>query len=270
MNYWRISCRAGNQGKSLWPSFFRLGVAAITYLPLVKTDLSRFPKREPRWLWKKLKPTQNASLSRVAFEIKGGDVIYVKDGSRIVGKGLVLGPEGKRAYKFEKVRFQVPDGTPWSHQVPVRWATQFPEIKLPLRGVQWTVLKLSPKEVLQFESRAAAIGTSVQQAEVLEGKAYLKEAIFRSRNIALIQAKKANSNFCCEVCGFNYSEAYGTAIGGKYIVAHHLNPIASGPSINSLDDIALVCANCHAMIHTKTPPMEIALLQKAVARERKR
>ena len=260
MTVWRMSFRAGNQGHEMWPECFRLGVAAITYNPLAKTDLSKHPKGEPKDLWKQLKPTQKASLYRVAYEMKAGDVIYVKQGPKIVSKGVVKG-----SYQFDsKFRLINPNGVPWAHQVPVKWVSDFPETRILLGSEPLTVKKLSPGNLQQLKSAVHTATVSSKQKEAFEGKLYKIEANFRSRNRALIQAKKANSDYRCEICEFGFEKTYGM-IGREYIVAHHLKPIAVGPSKTTLNDIALVCANCHAMIHTKNPPISIKDLRKLAA-----
>jgi hypothetical protein len=55
----------------------------------------------------------------------------------------------------------------------------------------------------------------------------------------------------CEVCGFSFREAYGVA-GINVIEAHHTVPIASltPGSRTRIEDIALLCSNCHRMIHS--------------------
>ncbi|MBI1877775.1 MAG: HNH endonuclease [Chloroflexi bacterium] len=245
----------------MWPDCFRLGIAAITYNPLAEIDLSKHPKGEPKELWTQLEPSQKASLRRVAYEMKAGDIIYVKQGPKIVGKGIVEGP-----YQFDaKFRLVVPNDVPWAHQVPVEWIADFPEIKILLGSEPLTVKELSPEKLKLLETTIETVAESNRQKEALEGDFYKIEAMFRSRNRALIQAKKTNSDYCCEVCGFNFEKTYGV-IGYEYIVAHHLKPIASGPSKTTLEDIALVCANCHAMIHTKNPPISIEDLRKAIVR----
>src|SRR5256885_4981679 len=103
----------------------------------------------------------------------------------------------------------------------------------------------------------------MQELEALEGEAIKSLAIFRRRNRALIRAKKAVCDCRCEVCDFHFEEVYGV-IGRGYILAHHLRMIASGPSRTTLKDIALVCANCHAMIHARNSPMGIDELRAAV------
>ena len=260
MKTWRMSFRAGNQGYEMWPDCFRLGVAAITYYPLEKTDLSKYREGEPKKLWAQLKPTQKASLRRVAYEMKAGDVIYAKRGPNIVGKGIV-GGRRERAYEFDS-RFRLKhDDFPWPHQVPVKWESDFPPVRILLGAEQLTVKELSVDELNRLEKAVHKVAQATKQTEALEGETYLAEAVFRSRNRALIQAKKANSNYRCEVCEFNFEETYGV-IGREYILAHHRKAIADGPSKTTHDDIALVCANCHAMIHMKNPPIAIEELRK--------
>lgn len=96
MATWRMSFRAGNQGQEMWPYCLKWKVAAITYLPLDRTDLSALPKGEPEALWAALHPTQKASLRSVAYEMNAGDTIYVKRGPAIISKGLVTGPYLRR------------------------------------------------------------------------------------------------------------------------------------------------------------------------------
>ncbi len=252
MTAWRMSFRVGNQGHEMWPDCFRLRVAAITYLPLAETDLSKHPEGEPKELWTQLAAPQKYNLRQVAYEMKSGDVIYVKQGLKIVGKGIVQGP-----YRFDaEFRLTAPDGVPWAHQVPVDWAVDFPETKILLGAEQYAVKELSPEKLEQLQTEVDATTESNERREAIEGETYGAEVVFRSRNRALIQAKKANSDHRCEVCGFSFEEVYGS-IGREYIIAHHLSPIAYGPSTTMLDDIALVCANCHAMVHTQSPPISI-------------
>jgi 5-methylcytosine-specific restriction endonuclease McrA len=257
-----MSFRCGNQGPSLWRECFRLGVAAIAYEPLDKTDLTKYPKGEPKKLWAQLWPAQQASLRRVAYEMKAGDVIYVKEGPQIAGKGVVRGSY-KFDYKFRLLAY----GEPWTHQVPVEWQPDFPPVRILLGAEQLTVKELSADEVRKIEAARGRVTKSNRQSEVTEGKIYRAEAVFRSRNHSLIQAKKSNSGYRCEVCGFIFEEKYG-AIGREYIVAHHLNPVALGVAKTTLDDIALLCANCHSMVHTEKTPISIDKLRRLVKHRR--
>ena len=53
----------------------------------------------------------------------------------------------------------------------------------------------------------------------------------------------------CEVCGFDFEEVYGK-LGEGYIEVHHKKPISDGERITDLEnDLVMLCANCHRMIH---------------------
>jgi len=256
MNIWRMAFRAGNGGPEMWPECLLWGVAAITYEPVMKTNLSLYPPGEPKDLWSRLSPPQKYSLRQVVYEMKKGDIIFAKQGSKIVGKGIVKGP-----YKFDsKFRIIDPNGNPWSHQVPVRWLANFTEVKAVIGDQQrYTVRKLAGEDFRKFE-KSAKVSIKL---DATEGQIYKKEANFRRRNGALIQAKKSNSDYRCEVCGFNFEKAYGS-LGHDYIIAHHIEPLSgrTRPSITTLNDIALLCANCHAMVHIINPPLSLDKLQK--------
>ncbi|MDN5896921.1 MAG: HNH endonuclease, partial [Nocardioides sp.] len=57
----------------------------------------------------------------------------------------------------------------------------------------------------------------------------------------------------CEVCAFDFGATYG-ALGEGYVEVHHRLPLhASGPVKTRLEDLALLCSNCHRMIHRARP-----------------
>lgn len=75
----------------------------------------------------------------------------------------------------------------------------------------------------------------------------------RLRNAKISQALNKNGRLVCEVprCAFDFSERYGK-LGVGYAHVHHLAPLSGAGSSGrrtGLDDLAIVCANCHAMIH---------------------
>jgi len=104
--------------------------------------------------------------------------------------------------------------------------------------------------------------------EVKEGEQYRTEVKFRKRHRGLIEEKKENSDYRCEVCEMKFEEVYGD-IGRDYIIAHHKEPIGSRKkaSNTTLDDIALVCANCHAMLHRRERLMSISELRRRIRKK---
>jgi 5-methylcytosine-specific restriction protein A len=96
------------------------------------------------------------------------------------------------------------------------------------------------------------------KAEKLEDarQRLLHERIERNRKLA--ERAKELHGFICQVCGFNFERFYGS-LGREFIIAHHKTPLAklatSGPvALSPESDFAVVCANCHAMIHASGAP----------------
>jgi len=102
-----------------------------------------------------------------------------------------------------------------------------------------------------------------ETAEAVEGALLTRLHRFRERDRKLVERKKrsvqeAKGRLECEACGFDFAEAYGTR-GEGFIECHHLKPLAAlaGQRNTRLSDLALVCANCHRMIHSKQPWLTI-------------
>lgn len=91
-----------------------------------------------------------------------------------------------------------------------------------------------------------------------EGKTQRYFILHRRREAHLREAKIQkikqinNGKLRCQVpgCGFDFEAAYGS-VGEGYAQVHHLKPLAkSGESnLTTLNDLMVVCANCHAIIH---------------------
>jgi hypothetical protein len=105
--------------------------------------------------------------------------------------------------------------------------------------------------------------------EAEEGREFFRMHRMRERNRDLAQAKKhqvqrATGRLACEVCGFDFHQVYG-ALGRDYAQCHHTTPISQyKPGQKTrLKDLAIVCANCHCMLH-RGPEMTIQRLQRIV------
>lgn len=65
-----------------------------------------------------------------------------------------------------------------------------------------------------------------------------------------IALRKGNGHILCECCRFDFFHFYGNH-GYSFIECHHKKSISEGERITSLNDLALVCPNCHRMLHRK-------------------
>jgi predicted HNH restriction endonuclease len=95
--------------------------------------------------------------------------------------------------------------------------------------------------------------------EFPEGKIVERKHKARERNRDLVVLaknifKEKNGRLFCEACGFDFEENYGE-LGKDFIEAHHTKPV-SEMSFNAktrVEDLIMVCSNCHKMIHRKRP-----------------
>ena len=115
-----------------------------------------------------------------------------------------------------------------------------------------------------LDSNVLTSGTDFQNfvGKVEEGKRILKKHYIRERNPKIIKEAKAlalqKSNLKCEVCNFSFSQHYGER-AKDFIEGHHKKPISEMKEgeITSINDIALICSNCHRVIHLKIPWLTI-------------
>ncbi len=77
----------------------------------------------------------------------------------------------------------------------------------------------------------------------------------------------------CQACGFSFKDVYG-AWGEDYIEVHHTKPLSSDNEETFTDpknDMAVLCSNCHRMIHRRADHLlTIAELQAIIAEQRER
>lgn len=128
------------------------------------------------------------------------------------------------------------------------------ELKLDI----WEAFK---KHFIPSEKESATITSSIikeleitnPDLTVKEGELKLVTHIVKERNRKIVLEKKRqaikNNNLKCEVCTFSFPEKYQS----NFIECHHISPISLSQGIveTTLDDLALVCSNCHRMLHTK-------------------
>jgi 5-methylcytosine-specific restriction protein A len=140
----------------------------------------------------------------------------------------------------------------------------------------------------ELERIADLIINSVQEKEVInklykiedETDSYVKEGFegeiiyklhkLRERDGKLIEDKKKKvlnetGALKCEVCNFNFYEKYGE-LGKGFIECHHTIQLSTYKTKQKtkLEDLSLVCSNCHRMLHRTLDDMSIKKLKKAI------
>lgn len=112
----------------------------------------------------------------------------------------------------------------------------------------------------------AALPDVDQRKSIQEGNPRLVAHFRRERNAAIVKAKKsvvlkATGKLCCEACGFDFKEIYGD-LGEGFCEVHHIHPLAKsdGQVKTELKDLAVICSNCHRVIHRTEPMVSIEKL----------
>ncbi|MFJ1758296.1 HNH endonuclease [Kitasatospora sp. NPDC088134] len=107
--------------------------------------------------------------------------------------------------------------------------------------------------------------------ETPEGRLLLRTHLTRERDRGLRRRKiaavlAAGRPLACEVCDFDFATVYGER-GEGYIECHHVVPLhLADESTTRLADLALICANCHRMIHRRAPWPTPAELRARITR----
>ncbi len=106
-------------------------------------------------------------------------------------------------------------------------------------------------------------------APSIEGRILSHSHFKRERDPKLVERLKdeyfdKHGHIDCSVCNFDFEKRYGER-GHRYMEAHHLRPISQlSPKgeTTSMKDLALICANCHRMVHRKSPWLSIDELRR--------
>lgn len=111
---------------------------------------------------------------------------------------------------------------------------------------------IDQKSAITTSSIIDEIATTNPDISVAEGELKLVSHLVRERNQKIIAEKKRdairNGNLKCEVCSFSFIETFEV----EFIECHHITPISiAGAKKTTMADLALVCANCHRMLHKK-------------------
>ncbi|PAP80839.1 restriction endonuclease [Rubrivirga sp. SAORIC476] len=124
---------------------------------------------------------------------------------------------------------------------------------------------------LKYPTGAASgsVAEVTPNIEFEEGQRLVRERSYFKRNPQLVQAAKERYKYVCQACNFRFRDKYGE-LGGNYIECHHLNPLSEREdegksSSTSLDEVTVLCSNCHRMVHRTRPAMPLERLREIIA-----
>jgi 5-methylcytosine-specific restriction protein A len=107
--------------------------------------------------------------------------------------------------------------------------------------------------------------------EAVEGRLLFRLHAQRERDPDITRRKKEVElerlgRLACEVCAFDFAATYGQ-LGEGFIECHHRLPLStSGERKTRLSDLALVCPNCHRMLHRSRTTLSVEELAALLLR----
>lgn len=107
----------------------------------------------------------------------------------------------------------------------------------------------------EAEPQADTVEDYVRAVEgrVIERLVRVAERDPKLRKAKIAQSRKERGSIACETCGFDFEAVY-PGLGDGFIHVHHVKPLSiTGVVENELKDLILLCANCHVMIHRRSP-----------------
>ena len=112
------------------------------------------------------------------------------------------------------------------------------------------------------------IASVERERRFLEGERRASKIARSLRSAALRAAAKRRWGPQCHCCGFSFKEFYGS-VGENFAIVHHLDPLGNSDGrsrVTSVEDVRIVCANCHYILHRQDPPLGIDELKRRIVR----
>jgi predicted HNH restriction endonuclease len=122
---------------------------------------------------------------------------------------------------------------------------------------------------IRFPEQTPEPDIDIHALSVSEGNSKLVTHLQRERNQTIIKAKKKHAkSFDCEICGFSFERVYG----GKakdYCEVHHLIQLSEAEDVTEtrIKDLAILCSNCHRVVHLRNPPFTLKEVKSMIAIE---
>jgi predicted HNH restriction endonuclease len=227
-------------------------------------------------------------------DVSAGDRVFMliqgKLGPAIIGYGQISGeptksPKGKQ--NVELISIVDPTGKTLASKDELKrikgseslWRTQASGIIIPppIASKLETLVRRNASKLTSGQEKdrsSVRLLNSLDDPQLLEegeeGRLILRKHLAHERNRKLVKSKlsqswKAKRRLSCEACGFDFAARYGKR-GEKYMECHHVKPVESFSEshVTRLRDLALVCSNCHRMIHRQRPWLSIAKLKSLI------
>jgi len=147
---------------------------------------------------------------------------------------------------------------------------EFSSKKELLREIAAEIRNIVNDPIIRQEILTIGENEEVGSYSIEEGQILYKLHKLRERTPKIVKRKKEqqlllHGKLTCEICDFNFEAFYGP-LGKDFIECHHRTPLASlkAATQTTLEDLSLVCSNCHRMLHRKMSTLSVDSLKEYI------
>jgi len=237
-------------------------------------DINRKWQEVPERKKNGLAPLWRQQLELFCHEMVEGDCVLIVEGMyHFLGLGLVEDPYMFKPELSEKF---------FRHVRPVHWLLKYEYAKrtpfkvghftntlrrVDSHSVYWPIID-HELELRSATRKAKEVATKTKEKIYPEGGLREIRTEIAIRNPKLILEARRRYGTECMVCGFDFERKYGE-LGDGFIEVHHLKPLSKRRNVapTRIEDVSVVCSNCHRMIHKKRPPISPASLKHMIRKE---
>jgi len=122
--------------------------------------------------------------------------------------------------------------------------------------------------VADSDASSPSLDVDIHTVAATEGRRRLVLHLQRERNQTVVRNKKKQAaSLDCEICGFSFRRVYGRA-ASDYCEIHHLLPLSEveHTTRTRMEDLAILCANCHRVVHLRNPPYTLNEVKSLLAK----
>jgi hypothetical protein len=205
-------------------------------------------------------------------QLKRDDMIiaYQTDRNELVGLAKVRQPCGQDTYLYltpiETIKVKVR---------PLKKAdSRIATIPALQPGIIKTIYEISEADAWRLLRAAGAAFTSEVSSsdqEIDDEKKFIegerRAVTSTARNPQLRAAAKKKWGLDCYCCGFSFQRFYGS-LGKGFAIVHHLQLFEATNGRKrkaTVEDVRVVCANCHDILHRENPPIDVEVLKQLIS-----
>jgi len=212
--------------------------------------------------------SDSSMLFKFYNDISVGDVVVARAGRKSIA---AIGTVTRPAYYDTKMAASAfPRNEAYPNHIDVDWHDEPRDLFFDRQVFGLMALHSIPVEKLRTltSSNEANHRNSYPDDVVDDGK-YIEGALKTTVVNGYERESKARAaclkyhGYNCVVCDMSFAEEY-RAIGLNFIHVHHLYPLAAKKREYKIDPkrhLVPVCPNCHAMMHTASPPLTVKKLK---------